>query len=158
MNPVADELDAMHDMAKTAFERGDFAAYRELFTPDLSYQRADGRVVGRDDLMRDARTQSGAAGLTRSAIVREALDVDDEGDRAVEIATRTVTAAATAFFIVHRTWEYTVRGRYTWRKDQGRWRIEAIEVLEQRVRPGRFTFGLRARTQRADEKPPLGAS
>ena len=61
--------------------------------------------------------------------------------------TRTVTAAATAFLVVHRTWEYAVRGRYTWRKDQGRWRIEAIEVLEQRVRPGRFSFGFRARTE-----------
>ena len=146
MNSVADELDAMHEMAKAAFERGDFAAYRDLFTPDLSYQRADGRVVGRDDLMRDARTQSRRHRLSRSAIVREALDVDGDGDRAIEIVTRTITAAATAFFVVHRTWEYAVRGRYTWRKDQGRWRIEAIEVLEQRVRLGPFTFGFRART------------
>ena len=60
MNPIAAELDAMHDMAKAAFERGDFAAYRDLFTPDLSYQRADGRVVGRDDLMRDAGASPGA--------------------------------------------------------------------------------------------------
>jgi len=145
MDSVAAELDAMHDMSKTAFERGDFAAYRDVFAPDLKYRRADGRVVGRDDLVRDVRTQFGRHRLKRSALVRETLDVD--GDRATEVVTRTVTAGATAFLVVHRTWEYVVKGRYTWRKLEGRWRIEEIDVLEQRVRPGRCSFGFRARSQ-----------
>ena len=58
MNPVADELDAMYYMAKTAFERGDFAAYRDLFTPDLSYHvRRRPDRSHRDALRRDARDQ-----------------------------------------------------------------------------------------------------
>lgn len=142
MGSVADQLDAMHAEAKDAFERRDFAAYRELFVPGLTYRRADGRVVGRDDLMDDAVEQSCRYRRMRSSIVRESLEV--EGDRAVEVATRTVRVGATAFLVVHRSFEYVVRGRYTWRKAEGRWRIEAIEVLEQRVAIGRFRFGLRA--------------
>jgi Domain of unknown function (DUF4440) len=145
MSSVAAELDAMHDMSRTAFERGDFAAYRDVFSPDLKYRRADGRVVNRDSLVRDARIQYARYRLARTSIVREALDVED--DRATETVTRTVTAGATAFFVLHRTWEYVVKGRYTWRKVEDRWRIEEIEVLEQRVRPGRFSFGLRPRSQ-----------
>lgn len=152
MDSVADELDAMHDASKAAFESRDFAAYGELFAPALKYRRADGRVVGRDDLMRDAMDQSRRYRLIRSSIVREALDVD--GDRAVEVVTRTVHAGATAFFILHRTFEYIVRGRYTWRKVEGRWRIEQIEVLEQRVVLGRFSIGLRARPDEEEDPAP----
>ena len=142
METVAEELDAMHAAAKDAFERRDFAAYRELFTPGLTYRRADGKVVGRDDLMRDAVEQSRRYRRMRSSIMRESLEVD--GDRAVEVATRTVRVGATAFFVVHRCFEYVIRGRYTWRRADGRWRIEEIQVLEQRVALGRFSFGLRA--------------
>jgi hypothetical protein len=142
LESVADALDAMHAAAKDAFERRDFAAYRELFAPGLTYRRADGGVVGRDELIRDAMMQSRCYRRMRSAIVREALEV--EGDRAVEVATRTVRVGVTAFLVVHRCFEYVVRGRYTWRKADGRWRIEAIEVLEQRIALGRSSFGLRA--------------
>jgi hypothetical protein len=145
MSSIADELDAMHAMAKEVFERGDFDAYRDLFSPDLKYRRADGKVVGRDDLLRDARAQFHRYRRTQSSIVRETLDV--EGESATEIVTRTVSVIATAFFVVHRNFKYVVKGRFTWKQFEGRWRIEEIDVLEQRVRLGRFSFGLRARPE-----------
>ena len=136
MSSVVVELDAIHIAANGAFERGDFDAYREFFTPDLSYRRADGRVVGRDSMMRDARTQFRRHRARQKSIVRETLDVD--GDRVTEVVIRTATACGTAFFVVHRVFEYVVRGQFTWRKVDGRWRIAEIEVLEQRVRGPAF--------------------
>lgn len=146
---VAIELDAMHAKAAEIIARRDFAAYRNLFLPELSYQRADGRVVGRDELVRDAVRQTHGFRSRHSTIVRETLDLDgdgnDNGDRVTEVVTRTVRVGVSAFLVVHRTFEYVIKGRYTWRKVDGGWRIERIEVIEHRVAPGRFIFGLRAR-------------
>lgn len=142
MDPVAAELDAMHEVAKDVFGRGDLAAYRDLFAPDLKYRRADGRLVGRDDLLRDARAQSRGSRIRPTSIVRESLEV--EGDRAVEVVTRTSTVVGTAFFVIHRTWEYAVKSRFLWRKVEGRWQIEEMEVLDQQVRSRGFSIGFRA--------------
>jgi Domain of unknown function (DUF4440) len=144
MTFVAAQLDAMHTIAKESFEQGDFDSYQDIFVPDLKYRRADGRIVGRDSLIRDARTQFRRYSLTGLSFVRESLDVDGNGDRATEIVTRSVNVRTSAFFVVHRAWKYDVKGRYVWQKVDAQWRIEEIEVLEQRIGPGRFSFGLRS--------------
>jgi len=135
----------MHAIAKDAFNRRDLDAYREIFAPGLKYRRADGRIVGRDSLMHDARIQFRRYSMTGLSFLRESLDVDGSGDQAAEIVTRTVNVRTSAFFVVHRAWEYVVRGRYIWRKNEAQWRIEEIEILEQQIHPGRFSFGFRGK-------------
>ena len=135
------QLDAMHAEAKAAFERRDLAAYRDLFAPGLAYRQADGRVIGRDDLMKDVGIQFRRLSRVRSSFVREQIEAD--GDRATEVLTQVGSVSATAFLVVHRTWELIRRGRYTWRKQAGRWLIEAVEVIEEQVGPGRFSLGFR---------------
>jgi hypothetical protein len=131
------ELDAMHAEARAAFERRDLSRYCDLFAPGLTYRQVDGR----DDLMRDMGAQFRRLSRVRSSFVRERIEAD--GDRATEILTQTASVGATAFVVVHRTWELTRRGRYTWRKQEGRWLIEAVEVIEEQVSLGRFSFSFR---------------
>jgi SnoaL-like domain len=147
MSEVADQLDSMHAIAKEAFERRDLDSYRDIFASDLKYRRADGRIVGRDSLIRDARTQFRRYSMTGLSFVRESLDVDGTGDRVTEIMTRSLNLRTSAFFVVHREWEYIVRSRNKWRKDDSQWRIEEIEVLEQRIGPGRFSIGFHSRRE-----------
>jgi hypothetical protein len=66
MTSVAAQLDAMHTIAKESFERGDFDSYQDIFVPDLNYRRADGLIVDRDSLIRDARTQFRRYRVTRT--------------------------------------------------------------------------------------------
>jgi hypothetical protein len=145
MNPfqVAAELDAMHARAMDAFERRDLSEYREFFAPDLSFRQADGRVIGRDQLMRDVESQFRQLGRFRSSAVREGLEV--EGDRATVVIAQTASADATAFFVLHWTWEVTRKARYACRKEGVRWLIEAVDVLEERVTRGPFALGFRPR-------------
>lgn len=143
---ITAELDEMHAHAKAAFERRDLSGYRELFAPELTYRQADGRVINRGRLMSDVEAQFHRLSWVRSSYERETIEY--EGDRVIEVLTQTATVGATAFLVLHRTWELLRRGRYTWRKQAGRWRIEAVEVLEERVGPGRFSIGL---------QPPNGA-
>ena len=66
MTSVAPQMDAMHTIAKDSFEQGDVDSYQDIFVPDLKYRRADGRIVGRDSLIRNARTQFRRYSLTRT--------------------------------------------------------------------------------------------
>jgi hypothetical protein len=137
---IAAELDARHNDAKRAFEGKDLPAYREIFTPALEYCQADGRVIGREQLMRDVATQFRRLRWVLSSFARESIEVED--DRATELLTQTGHAGTTAFLLVHRIWKVTRKGRYYWIKVEDRWRIERVEVLEEHV-TGHFEFGLR---------------
>jgi hypothetical protein len=133
------ELDAMHNEAKAAFGRRDLSKYRELFAPTLTYRQADGRIIDRDQLMRDVRVQFRRLSRVHSSFVREHIESD--GDRVTEVLTQTASFGATAFLVVHRTWELSRKGRYTWGRHGGRWLIEAVEVIEEHVSKGRFSIG-----------------
>jgi hypothetical protein len=139
---ITTELDELHAQARAAFERRDLAQYRDLFEPGLAYRQADGRVIDRDRLMRDVDAQFRRLGWLRSRFVREHIEFDD--NRATEILVQTASAGSTAFFVVHRVWELTRRGRYVWGKQSGRWQIQEVEVLQEQVSPGRFHVGFRA--------------
>jgi hypothetical protein len=135
------ELDAMHDRARDAFARRDIAAYRYLMAPNLKYRQADGQIIGRDRLMRDVGAQFRRLNRFQSSFSRQQIDIRE--DLASETLIQSGSVAASAFFIVHRSWDFMRKGRYTWRKSQGRWWIEEVEVLEEQVVRGRVKFGLR---------------
>jgi len=139
---ITAELDEMHAEARAAFERRDLARYREVFAPQLKYQQADGRVIDRQRLMRDVGAQFRRLSWSRSSFVREHIEIGE--DHATEVLNQTASGGVTVFFILHRTWHITRRGRYIWGKEAGRWRIEEVQVLEERVSPGRFHVGFRA--------------
>ena len=135
------ELDAMHARARSAFEHRDLAAYRDLFAPELRYRQPDGRTIDRDCLTRDVAAQFRRLSRVQWSFVRDHIEMGE--DRATEILTQTGSVGATAFLLVHRTWDLFRKGRYTWRRSGGRWCIEEVEVLEEQVSPGRFQFGFR---------------
>ncbi|HET6763829.1 MAG TPA: hypothetical protein VFH27_09150 [Longimicrobiaceae bacterium] len=138
---VARELDARHAEARAALEARDLARYAAVFSPTLAYRQKDGRVIGRDALMRDVDSQFRQLERIASSFVREELECGPQG--ATELLAQKGIAGITAFLVVHRTWTVTRRGRYTWAREDGVWRITAVEVLDEQV-VGRFDVGLRA--------------
>lgn len=76
------ELDERHRAANLAFARKDLLAYQQMFSPALIYQRADGEIVSRDQLMRDVALQFRNLSRSDSSYVRESLvTVGDQSDR-----------------------------------------------------------------------------
>ena len=135
------ELDAQHAEARAAFEARDLSRYRAIFAPELRYRQANGRVIGREELMKDVSDQFRKLDRVSSRFTREQIEFD--GDRAIETLTQIAWAGVTAFLIVHRAWEVIRKARYTWRKLEGRWCIEEVEILDERVVPRRVWFGFR---------------
>lgn len=135
------ELDEVHTRAKSAFEQRDLGAYRDLFAPELKYHQPDGRTIGRDGLMRDVAAQFRRLDRAHWSFTREHIEVD--GDRATEILTQTGSVGVTALLIVHRDWSLYRKGRYAWTRLAGRWVIEEVEVLEEKVTPEAVRLGFR---------------
>ena len=133
---AAAELDAAHALARQAFARKDLDAYREMFSPDLSYRQANGEVIGRDRLMRDVAAQLASVESAETEFVREDLSIEDGS--AVELLRQAASVTMIHFLLFRRRISVERRGRYTWTRDGGRWRIVRVEVLEESVRVGRL--------------------
>ncbi|SIO29339.1 protein of unknown function [Singulisphaera sp. GP187] len=138
---VAVELDAAHRKAKAAFNRKDLRAYMSLFSADLHYRQSDGKVIDRARLERDIQTQFSRLSAVRTTFDREQFEIAD--GKAIEILHQTASARATAFFVLHRTWDLTRKGRYVWRPEDGQWVIEEVDVIEEIVQSRGFSMSLR---------------
>src|SRR5262249_42491758 len=115
---VAEALDAAHRSAKAAYARRDSEAYMDLFAADLIYRQADGKVIGRDQLTKDVRTQLSMLDSAETSFIREKLEV--VGHEATEVLRQTATVTTRHFAILRRTWNIERLGKYFWRKtDQG---------------------------------------
>ena len=113
-----------------------------LFAPDLRYRQSDGKVIDRNRLKRDVRSQFSRLSAASSHHVREQIEL--AGGKAIELLCQTASARTTLFFVVHRIWDISRRGRYVWRRDDGRWVIEDVEVLEEQITPRKLAISLRA--------------
>lgn len=138
---IASELDEMHAQLVDALARKDRRAYRALFSPGLTYRHLDGRVIDRDRLMREVAGQFRYYRRYQWSIVRESIELDD--GKAIEILAGSGQVVVSGFFIVHRIWRLARKGRYTWKKEDGQWRITEVEVLEERIRQGPIRLRLR---------------
>ncbi len=142
MDSIEKEIDACHAAAKLAFAHKDIGAYRDIFSPSLAYRQVDGRVIGRDELMRDVAVQFRRLDSAKSAFIREHLSVTS--DEAIETLIQEVTIETTAFGFVHRRWKINRRGLYTWIHREGRWMIKQVEVLSETVTSAGWWFGVRS--------------
>jgi ketosteroid isomerase-like protein len=137
---IVGEIDAEHRRARSAFRRKDLAAYERLFSPDLRYRQADGRVIGRERLMRSVADQFNRCHSIDSTYTRERIE--RSGDLLVETLSQTAAVLTTALVFLHRSWKVTRRGSYAWRNVGDGWRIEEVQVLEEQTRRGRIRCGL----------------
>jgi hypothetical protein len=128
---IALELDARHAEAQAAFARRDAAAYAAMFSPALAYRQPDGRVIGREQLLRDVEAQFRNTGGAVSTFARERLSV--AGAQAVELLTQTAYFETSAFGLIHLRWRLTRRGEYTWTRENGAWVIVRVDVLAESI-------------------------
>ena len=140
MKTIEEELDERHTVARAAFLNRDIGVYRALFSPDLSYQQADGRVIDRHQLMRDVALQFRRRHKAMWHFTREHLQV--ELDEAIETLVQVVSVEMAAFGLIHRTWKLNRRAIYAWTKLKGTWTIGRVQVLSEEARHVAWRFGV----------------
>jgi hypothetical protein len=136
---IESELNEAHEAAKRAFRCKDLEAYRNGFSPSLTYRQADGTIIDRDQLMRQVAQQFRALTYVNSSFVRERLSVVDE--RVTEILLQEASLEATAFGFAHRSWKLIRRGEYEWIKMGAAWVIQHVQVHSETVRHAGWRLG-----------------
>jgi hypothetical protein len=131
---IAEELDAMHRKAMEHFRAKDVSSYVKLFAADLIYRQANGVEIGRDQLARDVAAQLSRIESSDTTYKRESLRI--EGDHVVEQLVQTASATVRVFLFFRRTWQVRRTGRYSWAKSSDGWKIQRVEVLDERVTSG----------------------
>jgi hypothetical protein len=129
---LAAAVDSRHADARAAFNARNIEAYRDLFSEDLRYERTDGKVIDKSQLMRDVQAQFRRVNRADSSFVRHDLVVDD--GNVSETLIQHAVVEASAFRFVRRTWSLERRGRYTWALEDGQWRIIQVTVADEHVR------------------------
>jgi hypothetical protein len=128
---IAAALDARHADATAAFNDRDVDSYSNLFSENLRYERPDGKVISKSQLMRDVKTQFRRLVRAESNFVRQDLCVED-GNVSEEL-TQGAVGEASAFGFVRRTWSLERCGRYTWAIEDGQWKIIYVRVSHEHV-------------------------
>jgi ketosteroid isomerase-like protein len=131
---VEAELDLAHLKANQGYHAKDVKAYMAIFAPDLKYKQPDGRVIGREQLARDVKSQFSSVQTADTSYVRESLQVDS--DRAIEILIQEASITTSHFVFMTRVWRLKRRGRYTWIRLPDGWKIQEVEVLHESVSRG----------------------
>jgi ketosteroid isomerase-like protein len=128
---IAAELDAVHSQAKQAFQAKDLNAYMDVFSPQLTYKQADGRVIDRDQLTRDVADQFASVRSMNTSYFRESIEASDS--KVTEVLQQTAWAEVGAFTMFRRKWKIQRRGRYVWTKTSDGWKIIYVEIMEENV-------------------------
>lgn len=131
---IAEELDAMHRTAMEHYRDRNVSAYMSLFAPDLKYQQFNGSEIDKKQLTRDVERQLSRAIVSESSYTRESLTVD--GDYATEQLVQVASATLRVFLLFHRTWRVCRTGRFTWVRREDGWKIQKVEVLDERLTAG----------------------
>src|SRR5882672_11617493 len=132
-----------HDASRRLYLARDLPGYMSFFTPDLAYRQANGKVITLQQLSHHVEEQ-----FRRIGAVDWISRVESEErspTQITEVVHQTGTAVTSAFGLLHRVWRLDRRGRYTWKVHDGRWRIAAVDVLEERINGAGMRFGRRPR-------------
>lgn len=120
-----------HETSRRLYLAKDLQGYIDLFAPDVAYKQANGTTITRDQLARNVADQFHKLGTAEWT--SEVESEDRKPDEVVETVRQTGVFVATAFGFLHRVWRLERRGRYTWRVQDGLWKIAAVEVLEEKL-------------------------
>ena len=136
---LAAALDARHKDANTAFSDRNIEAYGDLFSESVWYERTDGMVIGKSQLMRDVQAQFRRIDRAESSFVRDDLVVAD--GIVSETLIQHAVCDASAFGFVRRKWSLERSGRYAWALEDGKWRIIHVRVTNEHLRSSwKFSF------------------
>ena len=131
---VARELDELHRKAKEHFRNRDVAGYMQVFAPGLKYRQANGAVIGKDELGRDVAAQLGRVESADSAYTRESLQVEE--GRVIEVLAQRATVTVRRLLVFQSVLRVERRGRYVWARTSDGWRIQEVEILQEKVSDG----------------------
>jgi hypothetical protein len=131
---IAEALDAIHGKAMEHYRNRNLAEYMQVFASDVRYRQFNGVEIGKEQLTRDVKAQLSRITSSDSSYTRESLSI--AGDQVIEQLVQIASAKVRVFVFFHRTWQVRRTGRWTWAKTSTGWKIQRVEVLDERITAG----------------------
>ncbi len=128
---IIKEIDEMHQLSKDALAQKRLESYLEIFSENLTYKQLDGKVIDKKELARNTASYFNRLKNATSKFVRKKYSI--EGNRFTENLIQTATASIKVFIFFTKRWTVEREGIYEWVKIEGKWKIEKVEILNEKI-------------------------
>lgn len=128
---ILNEIDEMHQLSNEALVQKRFDDYINIFSDNLIYKQLNAKIIDKKQLTKDISSYFSRLKIATSHYERK--DFSIEGNRFTETLIQNATASIKIFFFFKKNWTVEREGKYQWIKNGDNWKIEKVEVLNERV-------------------------
>jgi hypothetical protein len=128
---ILNEIDLMHQRSNKALVEKNINVYINIFSDELKYKQLDGKIIDKKQLVQDIRFYFSQLKTFRSQYER--MDYSIKGNQFTERLIQKATASIKVFLFFTKKWNLEREGIYEWIKIENVWRIEKVEILNEKV-------------------------
>jgi hypothetical protein len=128
---IIKEIDEMHQFSNEALGQKKFDAYISVFSDNLMYKQLNGKIIDKKELTKNTAFYFSRLKTSTSQYERKNYSID--GNRFTENLVQKAAAAIQIFFFFTKKWTVERVGIYEWIKTDGKWKIEKVEILNEKV-------------------------
>jgi hypothetical protein len=128
---IIKEIDEMHKFSSETLGQKRFDTYINIFSDNLTYKQLNGRIIDKKQLARD--TALYFSRLKNSNSQYERTDFSIHGNRFTESLIQKATTSIKVFFFFTKKWTVERVGIYVWIKTDDNWKIEKVEILNEKI-------------------------
>jgi hypothetical protein len=125
------EIDEMHQFSNEVLGQKRFDDYINIFSDNLSYKQLNGKIINKKQLAKDTAFYLNRLKTSKSQYERKNYSID--GNRFTENLIQKATTSIKVFFFFTRNWTVERVGIYEWIKTEDNWKIEKVEILNEKV-------------------------
>lgn len=128
---ILKEIDKMHQFSNETLGQKRFDAYINVFSDNLTYKQLNGRIIDKMQLAKDTAFYFGRLKSFTSQYERK--NYSNTEKRFTENLIQKSTVSIKVFFFFIKKWTIEREGIYEWINNDGNWRIEKVEILNEKV-------------------------
>lgn len=125
------EIDKMHQRSNEALEQKRMEAYLNIFSDNLTYKQLNGKTINKKELTKNTISYFSRLKTSNSEYKRK--DFSIEKNRFTEHLIQKATASIRVFIFFTKTWTIEREGIYEWIKTEEDWKIEKVEILNEKM-------------------------
>ena len=130
-NEILNEIDVAHNDANIALQNRKFDSYISHFGDDLQYKQADGKTIGKEQLVKNIKNYFNRIVNFSGHYERKEFTI--ENDKVVERIIQHSKVSLRIFIFFLKNWTIEREGIYEWKKTDSLWKIIKVEILSEKV-------------------------
>ena len=129
---LLDKLDELHKVANVALKNKQFEVYSDIFSDKLEYKQPDGRIISKQQLVKDIKVYFDRIKSCNSEFKRKLIDIKSD-EKVAERLIQTANIKIQVFIYFSKNWRIEREAIYTWEKTSDKWEISKVEIISEKV-------------------------